>query len=57
MQVNDSVKLKESVASDTWTQIVVPMVAPRSSGHYTTVWALWYGDNDFCHVRLSITVK
>ncbi len=57
MQVNNSVKLKASVPSDTWTQFVVPMVAPRSSGRYSTVWALWYGDKDFCHMQLSITVK
>jgi hypothetical protein len=57
MQVNDSVRLKGSLASDTWTLFVVPMVAPRSSGKYTTVWALWHGDNDFCHMKVSIVVK
>jgi hypothetical protein len=57
MQVNDSVQLKENVLSDHWTQFVVPMVAPRDSGKYTTVWALWHGDNDFCHMKLSIVVK
>jgi Ig-like domain-containing protein len=57
MQVNDAVKLKESVVSGQWTQLVVPLVAPRSTGNYSTVWAMWYGDEDFCHMNLSITVK
>lgn len=57
MQVNDSVKLKEVVPTDRWTQLVVPMVAPRASGRYTTVWAMWYGDLDFCHMTVSIVVR
>jgi hypothetical protein len=57
LHVNDSVKLKESVPSDTWTQIVVPMVAPRSAGSYTTTWAMWYGDRAFCLMSATIGVK
>ena len=57
MQVNDSVPLKEVVPPDTRIQLVVPMVAPRSVGRYSTVWALWHGDTDFCHMSLTIVVK
>ena len=57
MQVNDTVSLREVVNSDEWTQFVVPMQAPRASGRYTTVWALWLGDNDFCHMTLTIVVR
>jgi len=57
MQVNDVVNLRESVNTDRLTQFVVPMIAPRSSGRYTTVWALWYGANDFCHMTVTIVVR
>lgn len=57
LHVNDAVKLKKSVPSDTWTQIVVPMVAPRSAGSYTTTWAMWYGDRAFCLMTVTIRVK
>jgi hypothetical protein len=57
LHVNDSVKLKATVPSDTWTQIVVPMVAPRSAGTYTTTWAMWYGDRAFCLMTVTIKVK
>jgi hypothetical protein len=32
------------------------MVAPKSSGAYTTIWALRKGAFDFCHVSLRIIV-
>jgi hypothetical protein len=57
LHVNDTVKLKESVATDRWTQIVVPMVAPRASGSYSTTWALWYGDRAFCLMTATISVR
>jgi len=53
----DEVPLRETVATDQWTQIMVPMVAPRSSGSYTTVWALWRGDQEFCRMTVTIVVR
>ena len=32
------------------------LVAPKNSGTYTTVWALWQGAYDFCHVSVRIIV-
>jgi hypothetical protein len=57
LQTFDEVPLRESVATDRWTQVMVPMVAPRASGSYTTVWALWRGDQDFCHMTITIVVR
>jgi hypothetical protein len=57
LHVNDEVQLRESVQVDRWTQVVVPMVAPRATGEYTTVWALWRGDEAFCHMTVTIVVK
>lgn len=53
----DEVPLRESVSVDRWTQIMVPMIAPRGSGSYTTTWALWRGDDDFCHMTVTIVVR
>lgn len=57
LQAYDEVQLRKSVPTDRWTQIMVPMVAPRDSGSYTTVWALWHGDQDFCHMTVTIVVR
>lgn len=57
LQAPDQVQLRESVGPDGWTQIMVPMVAPRANGSYTTVWALWRGDQDFCRMTVTIVVR
>jgi hypothetical protein len=57
LQAYDEVPLRESVAVNEWTLFVVPMIAPRATGSYTTVWALRRGDDDFCHMTVTIVVR
>ena len=57
LQAPDEVPLRESVPMDGWIQIMVPMIAPRYSGSYTTVWALWHGDQAFCRMTVTIVVR
>jgi hypothetical protein len=44
------------VAAGATVTFIVPEVAPKNSGTYTTVWALTRGNLDFCHVDLTIVV-
>jgi hypothetical protein len=57
LQVSDVSQLTESVGPGQTGLLVADMVTPKSSGSYTTVWALWRGDEDFCHVNLTIRVR
>lgn len=57
LQVSDVNQLRETVNHGDMTSLVTDMIAPRSSGAYTTFWSLWYGDNDFCHMSLTIVVR
>ena len=50
-------QLATAVGPGETTLLVADMVAPRGSGSYTTVWTLRRGDEDFCHVNLTITVR
>jgi len=35
----------------------VDMIAPRTAGTYSTLWALYAGNTQFCRVTLTLTVK
>ena len=57
LQVSDENRLRELVEPGATTSLIVDMVAPRSSGRYTTAWALWSGENAFCRMSLTIAVR
>ena len=48
--------LVNNVRVDSTLRLDVDMVAPKTSGTYTTVWALREGGNEFCQVDLKIVV-
>ncbi len=49
-------RLQQTVASGDIVLLVADLIAPKSSGKYTTVWALKQGDQFFCRVQLTINV-
>ncbi len=49
--------LPDAVAVNDDVTLSVPMVAPKNSGSFRTVWTLQRGKNDFCHVDVRIVVK
>ena len=57
MQVYDANQLLETVDPGNNTTVFVDMIAPKASGKYSTVWALWHGDDAFCTMTLHITVR
>lgn len=48
--------LPTSVSRGDTVALGASMLAPKSSGSYTTVWSLRSGSEDFCHVVLRIVV-
>jgi hypothetical protein len=57
MHVSERTHLRTSVVPGDTVLLLADMVTPKSSGPYTTVWSLRRGEDDFCHVSLSITVR
>ncbi len=50
------VHLKEEVDPGNTVILFTDLIAPGSSGEYTTVWTLMGGGEDFCHVSVTIFV-
>lgn len=48
--------LTADIAHNETVNFVVAEVAPKNHGTYKTVWSLMRGNNDFCHVDLTIVV-
>lgn len=57
LQISDENRVREIVPQGATTSLIVDMVAPRSTGGYTTSWALWADDNAFCRMTLFIRVR
>jgi hypothetical protein len=56
MFLSDTTQLKRTVEPGDTVALVADMVAPRSTGGYTTVWTLRRGTFGFCQVNLRIIV-
>lgn len=54
---NDRYDMKATVKPGESVEIRVDMLAPTTSGSYTTTWAIVEGSNTLCSLPLTITVK
>jgi len=52
----DVVSLDQDVSRGKKIKLVVDMIAPKAQGTYSTLWALFSGNQRFCKVTLTVTV-
>jgi hypothetical protein len=52
----DAIRLYNDVGRGKKIKLGEDMIAPKSLGTYSTLWALYSGNTRFCRVTLTLTV-